>query len=35
VYARYAEGYYPMMVESIRGGTVTGLYGRAIVSSGG
>ena len=35
VYTRYAEGYYPMMVEWIRGGTVTGPYGRAIVSSAG
>ena len=35
VYTRYAEGYYPMMVEWISGGTVTGPNGRAIVSSGG
>ena len=35
VYTRYAEDYYPMMIEWIRSGTVTGPYGRAIVSSGG
>ncbi len=27
VYTRYAEGYFPMMVEWIRNGTVTGPYG--------
>ena len=31
-YTRYAEGYYPMMVEWIRSGTVTGPYGRAMIS---
>ena len=31
VYTRYAEGYYPMMVEWIRSGTLIGPYGRAIV----
>jgi hypothetical protein len=29
---RYAEGYYPMMVEWIRAGTVTGPYGRATIA---
>jgi len=28
VYTRYGEGYYPMMVEWIRSGTVTRPYGR-------
>jgi len=32
VYTRYAEGYYPMMVEWIRSGTVTGPYGRAAIA---
>ena len=31
-HTRYAEGYYPMMVEWIRSGTVTGPYGRATIS---
>ena len=35
VYTRYAEGYYPMMVEWIRNGTVAGSYGRAIVRAAG
>ena len=30
MYTRYAEGYYAMMVEWIRRGTVTGPYGRAL-----
>ena len=32
VYTRYAEGYYSMMVEWIRSGTVTGPYGRATIA---
>jgi len=32
VYTRYADGYYPMMVEWIRSGTVTGPYGRAAIA---
>jgi hypothetical protein len=32
VYTRYAEGYYPMTVEWIRFGTVTGPYGRAAIA---
>ena len=32
VYTRYAEGYFPMMVEWIRSGTVTGPYGRAAIA---
>lgn len=32
VSTRYAEGYYPMMVEWIRSGTVTGPYGRAVIA---
>ena len=35
VSTRYAEGYYSMMVEWIRSGTVTGSYGRAIVNRAG
>jgi pimeloyl-ACP methyl ester carboxylesterase len=35
VYTRYAEGYYPMMVEWIRTGILTGPYGRAIVNGAG
>jgi pimeloyl-ACP methyl ester carboxylesterase len=35
VYTRYAEGYYAIMVEWIRSGTVTGPYGRASVSGAG
>ena len=31
-YTRYAEGYYPMMVEWIRTGSVTGPYGRAQIA---
>jgi dipeptidyl aminopeptidase/acylaminoacyl peptidase len=31
VYTRYAEGYFPMMVEWIRSGTVTGSYGRSEI----
>ena len=32
VHTRYAEGYYSMMVEWIRSGTVTGPYGRATIA---
>jgi uncharacterized protein len=32
VHTRYAEGYFPMMVEWIRSGTVTGPYGRATIT---
>jgi hypothetical protein len=32
VFTRYSEGYYPMMVEWIRSGTVTGPYGRAAIA---
>ena len=32
IYTHYAEGYYPMMVEWIRSGTVTGPYGHAAIA---
>ena len=31
VYTRYAEGYYPMMIDWIRSGALAGPYGRATI----